>query len=451
MTFTVGNFHDVEVLDEISNFLQNASDNEYILEYLLALERIHVNYRDAECINLIAAECPTSPLVQKCLSSKLGYRASGGHIGSANRCFPGMQFVDKIEAICIELLKKLFNCNFADHRILGGLSACNIAYTSLIDSGDTVMTLSQSNGGDSSNLLDGPIRARGGKVVYIPYDKENLSIDLESFFDIAYKHKPKVVAVGETSTLFAHPIEKMAKFVSQWDGRLFFDGAHQAGLIAGNCYPNPLSAGAAILTGSGGKTFGGPQSGMIMWNDPELTNKIAHNIFPVFTGSHQINRVLALAVSCLEMLEFGADYMRAVTENAKLLAVELDNLGITIIGKHRGFTGTHQILVDVAKYGTGQEVAEKLALSNIMVNKMLTPFDKDTADAVLSGVRIGTAEITRYGFCASDIKLLANLIYEAVEAGTEKCLLTVKSKVMLLREKYQDIYYCYGKGLPKLN
>lgn len=331
---------------------------------------------------------------------------------------------------------------------MGGLAACNVVYSSLIDRGDVVMTLSQSCGGDSSNLVDGPISARGGKVVYMPYNKIDLSIDLEKFFDVADRYKPKVVAIGEATTLFHHPIEDISRFVSQWGGGLFFDGAHQAGLIASGVYPNPLSAGATVLTGSGGKTFSGPQSGMIMWNDPSLTKNIVYNIFPVFTGSHQINRVFALAVSCLELSEYGAAYMTAVTKNAKLLAFELDNLGLDVFGKNKGFTDTHQILVDVKKYGSGHEISEKLASANIMTNKMLTPYDKDTADAVPTGIRIGTSEITRYGISAQDLKSIAHLIYETIHADSEKIVRVVKEEVMSLRKKYNKIFYCYGGGLP---
>ena len=90
MTFTTGDFHDTKVLGEIADFVFAADDNTKILQRLMSLERGHVKYRDNRCINLIAAEAPTSPLVRKCLSSSFGYRASGGHIGKTSRCFPGM-------------------------------------------------------------------------------------------------------------------------------------------------------------------------------------------------------------------------------------------------------------------------------------------------------------------------------------------------------------------------
>ena len=60
----------------------------------------------------------------------------------------------------------------------------------------------------------------------------------------------------------------------------FFDGAHQIGLIAGGQFQDPLREGAVVMTGSAGKTFSGPQSGIIVWDDPSLTPSLTHAIFP---------------------------------------------------------------------------------------------------------------------------------------------------------------------------
>ena len=64
-----------------------------------------------------------------------------------------------------------------------------------------------------------------------------------------------------------------------------------------------LREGAAVMTGSAGKTFSGPQSGIIVWDDPSLTPSLTHAIFPVLAATHQVNRVAALAVAAAEMLE----------------------------------------------------------------------------------------------------------------------------------------------------
>jgi glycine hydroxymethyltransferase len=86
-------------------------------------------------------------------------------------------------------------------------------------------------------------------------------------------------------TLFLFPLKEMAAIVADWGGKMFFDGAHQIGLIAGGHFQDPLREGAVIMTRSAGKTFSGPQSGIIVWDDPSLTHPITHAIFPVLAAT----------------------------------------------------------------------------------------------------------------------------------------------------------------------
>ena len=74
------------------------------------------------------------------------------------------------------------------------------------------------------------------------------------------------------------------------------------------------------MTGSAGKTFSGPQSGVMVWNDPELTQPLLDAVFPALAATHQVNRVAALAAAAAELLAFGQEYMAAVVANAQTLA-----------------------------------------------------------------------------------------------------------------------------------
>jgi len=130
-------------------------------------------------------------------------------------------------------------------------------------------------------------------------------VDIDLFKKVACFVKPKLVAIGLTMALFPQPIKEIQEIVSEWGGRIYFDAAHQLGLIAAGYYQDPIREGAAVMTGSAGKTFSGPQSGIIVWDDPSLTSPITKSIFPTLVATHQVNRVAALAYSTAEMLEFG--------------------------------------------------------------------------------------------------------------------------------------------------
>ncbi len=127
-------------------------------------------------------------------------------------------------------------------------------YAALTKPGDTIMSLAQPVGGHSSNRDDGPAAIRGLAIVDVPLDPIELEVDLDEFAAKARRLRPRLVALGASMTLFPFPVRRMAEIVSEWDGRIFFDGAHQLGLIAGGQFQDPLGEGAAVLTGSAGKT-----------------------------------------------------------------------------------------------------------------------------------------------------------------------------------------------------
>jgi glycine hydroxymethyltransferase len=242
-------------------------------------------------------------------------------------------------------------------------------------------------------------------------------------------------------TLFPLPVREIAAIAAEWDGRVFFDGAHQLGLIAGGQFQDPLREGAAVLTGSGGKTFSGPQSGVMVWNDPSLTRPLGDAVFPALAATHQVNRVAALAAAAAELLEFGRDYMAAIVANAQALAGALQARGIPVLGAHKGFTRTHQVIADVRGFGGGLDVAHKLARANVITNKNLLPDDAPEDWDRPSGLRIGTTEVTRLGMGAAEMDAIAEL-FERVLVRDEEPE-AVRADATELRAGFQTVGYCW--------
>ena len=188
---------------------------------------------------------------------------------------------------------------------MGSMLGNMAVYNALTEPGDVVMSVAQPVGGHSSNRGDGPAGVRGLQIVDVPFDADELTVDIDLFRRTAPLIRPKLVALGLTMTLFPLPLQEMKDVLAEWGGRLFFDGAHQLGLIAAGLFQDPLVEGADIMTGSAGKTFSGPQSGIMLWNDSGLNDALMETVFPVLVATHQVNRVAALAASAAEMLEFG--------------------------------------------------------------------------------------------------------------------------------------------------
>lgn len=438
--------HDSQALEHARAVMRaTESPREWAKAVVEAVQR-NEEWRGKRCINLLAPEAPTSPTVRSLLSAEIGTRAAEGHIGRVNRWFAGTQHIDEVEALCVELLKLAFRCRYADHRLMGSMLGNMAVYHAMAQPGDVIMSAAQPFGGHSSNRVDGPAGFRGLKIYDIPFDPVELDVDLEAFTKSARQIQPKLVVMGMSMTLFPLPVREISTIISEWGGKFIYDGAHQAGLIAGGQFQDPLNEGAVVLTGSAGKTFSGPQSGMILWNDPTLTRPLADTIFPVLAATHQVNRVAALAVAAAEMLEYGSFYMAQIVKNSQALGKALDELGIPVIGAKRGYSRTHQVIANVRQFGGGLDVAHRLADANLITNKNLVPGDKPEDWDRPSGLRMGTIEVTRLGMRETDMHIIAGFIArvlvdkEAPEA--------VAKDVEDFRLPRQTLYYNFDHGWP---
>src|SRR5436305_4419229 len=438
--------HDPAILAQAKAILDACSSPQEMQEAVLAAVTRNEEWRGKRCLNLLAPEAPTSPAVRVLLSSEVGTRAAEGHIGPVNRWFAGTRHINEIEALCVELLQKAFHVRYADHRLVASMIGNLAVYTALAEPGDVIMSIAQPYGGHSSNRVDGPAGVRGLKVVDIPFDPVELEVDLDLFRKVAPLVRPKVVALGASMTLFPFPIQAIRDIVEEWGGYVFFDGAHQLGLVAGGQFQDPLREGAAVMIGSAGKTFSGPQSGILVWDDAQLTTPLTHSVFPVLAATHQVNRVAALAVSAAEMIAYGNTYMAQIVRNAQALGAALARRGIPVLGAHKGYTTTHQVIADMRRFGGGLEVAQRLARANIITNKNLIPSDKAEDWDHPSGLRLGTTEVTRLGMHEAQMETIADFIARVlVERVAPE---DVIDDVVAFREPYQTLYYCFDHGLP---
>lgn len=438
--------HDKAILTRARSVLDACQSSQEMYQAVLDAVKRNESWRGHQCINLLAPEAPTSPTVRALLASEVGIRAAEGHIGALNRWFVGTQYIDEIEALCIELLKQVFKVRYADHRLMGSMLGNLTVYTAFTQPGDVIMSIPQPVGGHSSNRLDGPAGVRGLKIVDIPFDPLELEVDLDLFRKMAPLVQPKVVSLGASMTLFPFPVRQMSEVVAGWGGHIFFDGAHQLGLIAAGLFQDPIHEGAAVLTGSAGKTFSGPQSGVIVWDDPDLTEPITHAIFPVLVATHQVNRVAALAASAAEMLAFGEVYMAQIVRNARAMGAALHRRGIPVLGARKGFTETQQVIADTRQFGGGLEAAQLLARANLIANKNLIPGDSPADWDRPGGLRMGTIEVTRLGMREAEMEHIAGFIARVlVEKESPE---NVLEDVIDFRLPYQTLYYCFDNGLP---
>jgi glycine hydroxymethyltransferase len=275
----------------------------------------------------------------------------------------------------------------------------------------------------------------------MPFDEGTMQLKIKETIELIRKVKPKLIMLGRSMFLFPEPIREIRRYTK---AIIVYDAAHVFGLIYGRKFQNPFKEGADIITASTHKTFPGPQGGIILANpklDKKIWKKIENAIFPGIVSNHHIFRLPSLAITALEMNKFGKNYASQTIKNAKALAKEFFKLGFDVLGKENGFTKSHQIIVDVKKFGGGKMVAEKLEKANIIVNKMALPKDKDIdATQNPSGIRIGVQEMTRFGMKEKEMKEIAYFIKKVILDKINPK--EIKKEVINFRKKFQKIKYC---------
>src|SRR6476660_148719 len=103
------------------------------------------NTRQQEHIELIASENYTSPAVMEAQGSQLTNKYAEGYPGK--RYYGGCEYVDVVEQLAIDRIKKLFNCAFANVQPHSGSQANHSVMLALIKPGDTVLGMSLAHGG----------------------------------------------------------------------------------------------------------------------------------------------------------------------------------------------------------------------------------------------------------------------------------------------------------------
>jgi len=221
---------------------------------------------------------------------------------------------------------------------------------------------------------------------------------------------------------------------------IMYDMAHTLGLYG--AFQKPLEEGADLVTGSTHKTFFGPQRGVVVSNFEKghdlrkLWIEIRGRAFPGSTSNHHLGTLLGLLVATHEMNAFREAYQGQVRKNAKAFARAMKSHGLEVEGDPaEGYTETHQVIVRVRKYGTGEEVARRLENNNIICNYQALPDDPSFIES--SGLRTGVQEMTRFGMVEADFDQLAGLLADAVIKNAD-----VKPKVAAYRKGFLEMKYC---------
>lgn len=426
-------------------------------------------WRQQQCINLIPSEQTMSPLVRLLsVMDPAGRYAEHKPLKAFADAevfyYQGTEFIAAVERALVEQLSQYLSCKQVETRPISGQMANMVVFSALLDHLNRNDRKSEQrrirgvinhhiiNGGHLSAQPMGALRdyvmrdpqSERPAVINFPVLAHNpYQIDLVASAELLQQHQPELMILGKSMILHKEPVADMRRLIDQLspDTVLMYDMAHVLGL-AGPHFQSPFGEGADLVTGSTHKTFFGTQRGIVAADFPEfednaLWEAIARRAFPGAVSNHHLGTLLGLLVASMEMNTFKEPYQRQVIANAKAFARALADSGLRVAGDSAiDYTETHQVIVYVG-YAKGPAIANALEKSNIICNYQAVPEEEGFTAA--GGLRMGVAEMTRFGMTEKGFQTLAALMAEVILKKKN-----VKAEVLNLRKLFSEMQYCFS-------
>jgi glycine hydroxymethyltransferase len=366
--------------------------------------------RQLSTLELIASENFASDAVLEAMGSVMTNKYAEGLPGK--RYYGGCEFVDVVEILAIERLKRLFGADHANVQAHSGASANLAAYLAAANAGDTLLGMSLAHGGHLTHGHPVSVSGKLFKAVQYGVKPEDGRIDYDQVDALAREHRPRLIVAGASAYPRVIDFERFAKISAEVGATFVVDMAHIAGLVAAGLHPSPVPH-ADLVTSTTHKTLRGPRGGFVLAKK-EYAEKLDKSVFPGLQGGPLMHVIAAKAVCFGEALTDGFKaYQQRVIENARTLADELMKKGFDLVS---GGTDNHLMLVDLrARQLTGKVAEEALHRAHITVNKNAVPNDPQKP-WVTSGIRIGTPALTTRGFGTEEMRQIAGWMAQVLDA-----------------------------------
>jgi len=397
--------------------------------------------REQYGLELIASENFVSEAVLEAQGSVCTNKYAEGLPGK--RYYGGTEYVDDIERLAIERVKKLFNAPHANVQPHSGAQANMAVLFAALNPGDPIMGMSLDHGGHLTHGWPVNVSGKWFKSAFYGVDPESGRIDYDQVLKVAKEHKPKLLICGASNYSRIIDFKKFREIADEVGALLMADVAHIAGLIVADMHPSPFPH-AHFVTTTTHKTLRGPRAGVVMCQE-EFAAAIDKAVFPGLQGGPLMHVIAAKAVAFKEAAqpEYRA-YIKQVVENANALANAIMENGLNIVS---GGTDNHLMTADLRPIKmTGKKASALLETVHITTNKNTIPNDPEKP-MVTSGIRIGTPAVTTRGMKVPEMKRIAECIVdklknpedEAIHQRTLKTVRELCDQFPLYRERLAGV------------
>lgn len=387
-------------------------------------------------LNLIASENYASKAVMEAQGSILTNKYAEGYSGK--RYYGGCDFVDVAEDLAIARAKKIFNANYVNVQPHSGSGANMAVYFSVLQPGDTIMSMDLSHGGHLSH--GSPVSFSGKLYNIVPYgvSKETEMLDYSELLEMAKECKPQMIVCGASAYPREIDFKQFREIADEVGAYLLADIAHIAGLVVAGVHQSPVPY-ADFVTSTTHKTLRGPRGGMIISRTEELATGVNKAVFPGIQGGPLMHIIAGKAVAFKEAMneKFKQDQVQTV-KNAETLCNCLKEKGFDIVS---GGTDNHLMLVNLNNMNiTGKDAEAAMSKAGIIANKNTVPFET-RSPFITSGVRLGTPACTTRGMKEKEMELIADYIEIAIKnAENDRLLSETSGKIRELCSRFP--VYC---------
>jgi glycine hydroxymethyltransferase len=304
--------------------------------------------------------------------------------------------------------------------------------------GDRILSFPAAAGGHVTHHAEGAAGLYGLEVHPVPFDGEKMAVDLTALREQVQELKPRLIVLAGSLCLFPYDVGAVREIADEVGAYVMYDAAHMSGLIAGGTFQQPLAEGAHLMTTSTYKSFGGPPVGLVLTDDAGLAQRLDAIAYPGLTANFDLSKTAALILATLDLREHGHAYARTCIANAQALAASLYVRGCPVHAvEGRGFTVSHHIALPAHKWGGGTRTARLLERANLLVSGIGLPLEPVAGD--FNGVRLGTQEVTRWGFLPDVMPHVAELICRVLVKGEDPE--AVQPEVVALRRGFQNVRF----------
>ncbi|AVP49507.1 serine hydroxymethyltransferase [Williamsoniiplasma luminosum] len=387
--------------------------------------------RQQNHIELIASENLVSEAVLIANGSVLTNKYAEGM--PFKRYYGGCEFIDQVEQLGVDTVKKLFNADHANIQPHSGSQANEAAYKAILKPGDKVVSMSLNAGGHLTHGFHLNFSGTLYDFKFYGVNKETEEIDFAEVERVVLEHQPKLIVAGASAYSRIIDWKKFREIADKVGAMFMVDMAHIAGLVATGQHPNPMEY-ADIVTTTTHKTLRGARGGVILCKE-KYAKQVDSAVFPGSQGGPLENQIAGKTQALLEAStpEF-VEYGKQIIKNSKAMEASFRKNGIYML---TGGTDNHLLNLEVkSAFGVTGRKAEKILESvGIIVNKELLPFDEETPFNT-SGIRVGTPAMTTRGFKEKEFTQVADIIAAALKDHSEENVKKLAKEVHELCAKF---------------